>query len=92
MKPNIVTRQPVLTGGIGGGVLSALVVMLFSVLKSYGVNITPELETLVIAIAVAASPIITSLVARNYSTWWSVDNPLVNFEPGAAQVKPEAAE
>lgn len=66
---NLITRQPVLTGGITGGVLSALVVMLFGVLKSYGVNITPELETF-----------ITALVARQYTTWWSADNPLVNFE------------
>jgi hypothetical protein len=81
MKTNIVTRQPVLTGGITGGVLSALVVMLFGVLKSYGVNITPELETFITALVVALFPIAAAMVARQYATWWSVDNPLVNYEP-----------
>lgn len=49
-QPNIVTRQPVLTGGITGGVLSALVVMLFGVLRSYNINVTPELETFITAV------------------------------------------
>lgn len=76
---NLITRQPVLTGGITGGVLSALVVMLFGVLKSYGVNVTPELETFITAVVVAGFPIIAALIARQYATWWSADNPLVKY-------------
>lgn len=76
-------REPVLIGGISGGAVAALILQLlpplFAALASYGVVITPELQSLVDIVITVVTPIAFAYVARNYATWFSPDNPLVKY-------------
>jgi len=69
-------EEPVVVGGISGGVLAALVLQVFAALGSYGIQVTPELQALVNTLVMVLFPVIAAAVARMYTT--SLANPRDN--------------
>lgn len=65
---NSVTRNPVLIGGVSGGAMAMLVGLFLDVLVSYGLPITPQLQTFLTAVFTVLAPIITAIVARRFVT------------------------
>ena len=54
--------------GLTGAVVAGLFGLLVKALASYGLNLTPEMETFITALIMALFPLVGALVAQRYST------------------------
>jgi len=72
--------------------ITTLVSAIIALLPLFGVPLTAQQAAGIMAVWLAIAGVLSSVLIRNRVTWWAEANPLVNFQPGAASAKPEAAE
>lgn len=65
---NIIKYKALEYPGLTGSIVAGLFGLLVKALASYGLNLTPELETFITAFIMAVFPIVGAWIAQRYST------------------------